>query len=74
MNTLNIPDLYHDYVFLSPKQLQVILNISRSKCYSFLHDVETSNRPIFKVERIGSSIRVHARSFWRWYSLGDFPL
>lgn len=71
MNNPYVPAQYQEYVFLSPKQLQLILNISRSKCYSFLHEIEESEKPIFKVERIGCSIRVHARSFWRWYSMGD---
>jgi hypothetical protein len=71
MTTPYVPAQYQEYVFLSPKQLQVILNISRSKCYAFLHDVYSSKHPLFKVEYIGCSIRVQARSFWRWYSEGD---
>ena len=71
MNNLYVPVQYREFVFLSPKQLQFILNISRSKCYAFLHEVEESTQPLFKVERIGCSIRVQARSFWRWYAMGD---
>jgi hypothetical protein len=71
MTTPYVPAQYQEFVFLSPKQLQIILNISRSKCYAFLHDVYASKYPLFKVEYIGCSIRVQARSFWRWYSEGD---
>ena len=42
-----------------------------SHAYAFLHDVYSSKHPLFKVEYIGCSIRVQARSFWRWYSEGD---
>ena len=66
-----VPAQYRDFVFLSPKQLQLILNVSKTKCYQFLREVSASNRPCFKVERIGASIRVQAKSFWSWYYDGD---
>ncbi len=56
MTTPYVPAQYEEYVFLSPKQLQVILNISRSKCYSFLHNVSESPHPMFKVERPRKSL------------------
>ena len=52
-------------LFLSPKDLMYLMDISESLIYKFLE------APPFRVERIGvKKIVIFANSFWDWYERG----
>ena len=52
-------------LFLSPKDLMYLMDISESLIYKFLE------APPFRVERIGGKkIVIFANSFWDWYERG----
>lgn len=58
------PAKYQDKLFLTPTDIMNILEFSENSCYRYLQDAP------FRVERIGKLVRVHAKTFWKWYN-GD---
>lgn len=57
-----IPDGLRRKLFLTPKDLMDLFDVSESLIYKYLEE------PPFRVERIGSKkIVVFANSFWAWY-------
>lgn len=56
-----IPEKYKDMLFLTAEDIKEILRLEENKTYEYLHDAP------FKVEKIGSQLRINAKSFWEWY-------
>lgn len=50
----------------SAMQIARVLQLSKSKAYMFLNDVFADGNELFRVIKIGSSIRVEKKSFDDW--------
>jgi predicted DNA-binding transcriptional regulator AlpA len=50
----------------SAMQISKTLQLSKSKTYAFLNDVFDGGNTLFKVIKIGTSIRVEKSSFDKW--------
>ena len=46
--------------------IQKLLRLGRTKTYEFLNEVYKQEAPLFKVIKVGTSIRVHKQSFDDW--------
>ena len=63
LNAVYCPcNVYRQKLFLTPKDLMELLDVSESLVYKYLEN------PPFRVERIGGKkIVIFANSFWDWY-------
>lgn len=46
--------------------IQKVLGLGKTKTYQFLNEVYAQEQPLFKVIKVGSSIRILKKSFDNW--------
>ncbi len=51
-------------------EIQKVLGLGKTKTYAFLNEVYQQENPIFRVIKIGTSIRVLKQSFDNWLNAG----
>lgn len=51
-------------------EIQKLLGLGKTKTYEFLNEVYRQEKPIFRVIKVGTSIRVLKHSFDNWLNAG----
>lgn len=51
-------------------EVQKALGLGKTKTYEFLNEVYEQEKPLFRVIKVGTSIRVQKQSFDNWLNAG----